>query len=60
MSPPDAGPQPGASGDAIRSRIATAMVQIVGSRGYEATALEAVCAPSWRAWEQRSEDERAW
>lgn len=43
MSPPDAGRRSEVSSDPIRERIAAAMVELVGSRGYEATALEEVC-----------------
>lgn len=43
MSPRHEGAQPGPSRDPIHDRIAAAMVELIGSRGYEATAIEAVC-----------------
>lgn len=55
MSPSDAGPRPGAASDPIRDRIAAAMVQLIASRGYEATALEEVCG---RAGVGRAEFDR--
>jgi AcrR family transcriptional regulator len=43
VSPLHEAARPASSGDPVRDRIAAAMVDLVGSHGYEATAIEAVC-----------------
>lgn len=55
MSPRHEGPPPGSSRDPAHDRIAAAMVQLIGSRGYEATAIETVCE---RAGVERADFDR--
>src|SRR5258707_3718273 len=55
VSPRHEGPPPGSSRDPAHDRIAAAMVQLIGSRGYEATAIETVCE---RAGVERADFDR--